>query len=136
MFSLCSPQLILTRSLQISGQNKSEAREPQGLLKILKVLSLAPFLKERKIQIRIFFLIVRGNCADRSLVAALSSSTTTRVNAERLQSPRSSEVLRGREKPKKGTFLCLDIRFSQRLVTDRILEIEFSRKIMHAFKVS
>ena len=31
---LCSPQLILTRSPQISGQNKSEAREPEGLVKI------------------------------------------------------------------------------------------------------
>ena len=31
LFSLCSPRLILTRSPQISGQNKSEAREPEGL---------------------------------------------------------------------------------------------------------
>ena len=31
---LCFPQLILTRSPQISGQNKSEAREPEGLVKI------------------------------------------------------------------------------------------------------
>ena len=31
---LCSPQLILTRSPQISDQNKSEAREPEGLIKI------------------------------------------------------------------------------------------------------
>ena len=29
-----SPRLILTRSPQISGQNKSEAREPEGLVKI------------------------------------------------------------------------------------------------------
>ena len=28
------PRLILTRSPQISGQNKSEAREPEGLVKI------------------------------------------------------------------------------------------------------
>ena len=34
MFPLCSPRLILTRSPQISGQNKSEAREPEGLVKI------------------------------------------------------------------------------------------------------
>ena len=34
LFSLCSPRLILTRSPQISGQNKSEAREPEGLVKI------------------------------------------------------------------------------------------------------
>ena len=32
MFSLCSPLFILTRSPQISGQNKSEAREPEGLV--------------------------------------------------------------------------------------------------------
>ena len=38
--SICSlsvlrfPRLILTRSSQISGQNKSEAREPEGLVKI------------------------------------------------------------------------------------------------------
>ena len=31
---LCSPRLILTRSPQISGQNKSEAKEPEGLVKI------------------------------------------------------------------------------------------------------
>ena len=31
---LCSPWLILTRSPQISGQNKSEDREPEGLVKI------------------------------------------------------------------------------------------------------
>ena len=31
---LCSPGLVLTRSPQISGQNKSEAREPEGLVKI------------------------------------------------------------------------------------------------------
>ena len=30
---LCSLRLILTRSPQISGQNKSEAREPEGLVK-------------------------------------------------------------------------------------------------------
>ena len=34
---LCSPRLILTRSPQISGQNKSEAREPEGLVKITYV---------------------------------------------------------------------------------------------------
>ena len=34
MFSLCSPRLFLTRSLQISGQNKSEARELERLVKI------------------------------------------------------------------------------------------------------
>ena len=32
--ALFFPQLILTRSPQISGQNKSEAREPAGLVKI------------------------------------------------------------------------------------------------------
>ena len=31
---LCSPWLILTKSPQISGQNKSEAREPEGLVKL------------------------------------------------------------------------------------------------------
>ena len=31
--SVLSPRLILTRSPQISGQNKSEAREPEGLVK-------------------------------------------------------------------------------------------------------
>ena len=31
---LCSSQLILNRSPQISGQNKSEARELEGLVKI------------------------------------------------------------------------------------------------------
>ena len=31
---LCSPRLILTRSPQISDQNKSVAREPEGLVKI------------------------------------------------------------------------------------------------------
>ena len=31
---LCSPRLILTRSPQISGWNKSEARELEGLVKI------------------------------------------------------------------------------------------------------
>ena len=31
---LCSPQLFLTRSPQISGQNMSEARVPEGLVKI------------------------------------------------------------------------------------------------------
>ena len=34
LFFLCSPGLILTRSPQISGQNKSEAREVEGLVKI------------------------------------------------------------------------------------------------------
>ena len=34
LFSLCSPRLILTRSPQISGQNKSEARKLEGLVKI------------------------------------------------------------------------------------------------------
>ena len=49
---LCSPRLILTRSPQISGQNKSEAREPEGLVKITYGMMLAPFLKEWEIQIR------------------------------------------------------------------------------------
>ena len=31
---LCFPRLILTRSPKISGQDKSEAREPEGLVKI------------------------------------------------------------------------------------------------------
>ena len=31
---LCSPRITLTRSPQISGQNKLEAREPEGLVKI------------------------------------------------------------------------------------------------------
>ena len=31
---LCSPRLILTRYPQIYDQNKSEAREPEGLVKI------------------------------------------------------------------------------------------------------
>ena len=34
LFSLCSLWLILTRSPKISDQNKSEAREPEGLVKI------------------------------------------------------------------------------------------------------
>ena len=51
---LCSQRLIFTRYPQIFGQNKSEAREPEGLVN----LSQAPFLKEREIQIRIFFLAV------------------------------------------------------------------------------
>ena len=34
MFSLCSPRLILTTAPQISGQNKSEAREPEELVEI------------------------------------------------------------------------------------------------------
>ena len=32
---LCSSRLILTKDHQISGQNKSEAREPEGLVKII-----------------------------------------------------------------------------------------------------
>ena len=31
---LCSPRIILTRPPQISGQNKSETREQEGLVKI------------------------------------------------------------------------------------------------------
>ena len=34
LFVLCFPPLILTISSQISGQNKSEAGEPEGLVKI------------------------------------------------------------------------------------------------------
>ena len=34
---------IYTRSPQISDQNKSEAREPEGVVKITLTLSLAPF---------------------------------------------------------------------------------------------
>ena len=34
LFVLCFPPLILTISSQISGQNKSEAGEPDGLVKI------------------------------------------------------------------------------------------------------
>ena len=44
---LCSPRPIFIRSPQISGPNKSEAREPEELVKITYVFveSLAPFLK-------------------------------------------------------------------------------------------
>ena len=41
-----SPRLILTRSPQISGQNKSEAREPEGLVKIAYGI-VASFLFKR-----------------------------------------------------------------------------------------
>ena len=46
LFSLCSPRLILTRSLQISGPYKSEAREPEGLVKITYGI-VASFLFKR-----------------------------------------------------------------------------------------
>ena len=42
---LCSPQLILTRSPQISGQKKSEAREPEGLVKITYGIVASSLLK-------------------------------------------------------------------------------------------
>ena len=42
---LCSPQLILTRSPQISGQNRSEAREPEGLVKITYGIVTIPLFK-------------------------------------------------------------------------------------------
>ena len=59
MFSLCSlfpTTLLMTRYPQISGQNKSETREPEGLIKI--TMSLSPFLKEWEIQIMKNFWIV------------------------------------------------------------------------------
>ena len=34
LYFLCSLQIILTRSSQISAQNKSEARKTEGLVKI------------------------------------------------------------------------------------------------------
>ena len=45
--ALFFPQLILTRSPQISGQNKSEAREPAGLVKITSdIVASSLFKKE------------------------------------------------------------------------------------------
>ena len=52
---LFSPRLILTISPQISGQNKSEARDPEGLVKITYGIFASSFLKEQEIQIRNFF---------------------------------------------------------------------------------
>ena len=44
---------ILTKSPQISGQNKSEDREPEVLVKITYgIVANSLFLKEREIQIR------------------------------------------------------------------------------------
>ena len=44
----CSPWLNLTWSPQISGQNKSDAREPEGLVKITYgIVALASFLFKR-----------------------------------------------------------------------------------------
>ena len=44
---LCSPQLILTRSHQISDQNNSEAREPEGLVKITYgIVASSLFIRE------------------------------------------------------------------------------------------
>ena len=42
---LCSPRLFLTRSHQISGQNMSEAREPEGLVKITDGIVASSFFK-------------------------------------------------------------------------------------------
>ena len=53
-FFVLSQFSVLTRSPQISGQNKSEAREPEGMVKITYGI-VASFLKEREIQIRKFF---------------------------------------------------------------------------------
>ena len=43
---LCFPQIILTRSSQISGQNKSKARKPEGVVKITYGI-VASFLFKR-----------------------------------------------------------------------------------------
>ena len=45
LFSLCSPQLVLTRSPQKSGQYKSEAREPEGMVKITYGIVTSSFFK-------------------------------------------------------------------------------------------
>ena len=45
LFSLCSLRLILTKSPKISDQNKSEAREPQGLVKITYGIVASSFFK-------------------------------------------------------------------------------------------
>ena len=58
MFSFCSPRLTLTTSLQISGQNKSEAIEPEGLVKITYGIVASFLFKRAEIQIRKFFWIV------------------------------------------------------------------------------
>ena len=42
---LCSPRLILTKFPQISGQNKSEAREPEGLVKKIYGIVASSLLK-------------------------------------------------------------------------------------------
>ena len=46
LFSLCSPGLILTRSPQISRQNKSEASEPERLVKITYGIVASSLLKK------------------------------------------------------------------------------------------
>ena len=42
-----SPRLILTKSPQISGQNKSEAREPEGLVNVTYGIVASYLLKKR-----------------------------------------------------------------------------------------
>ena len=42
---LCSPRLSLTRSPQISDQNKSEAREQEGLVEITYGIAASSFFK-------------------------------------------------------------------------------------------
>ena len=65
LFSLCSPRLILTRSPQISGQNMSEAREPEGLVKITYgIVASSLFKIAGKFKLGKKFWIVRGPLKD------------------------------------------------------------------------
>ena len=55
---LCSQRLILTRSPQISGQNKSEAREPERLVKITFGIVASSLFKRAGNSNQEIFLIV------------------------------------------------------------------------------
>ena len=56
LFVLCFSRLILTRSAQISGQNNSDAREPEGVVKITYGIVASSLFKRAGNSNKEFFL--------------------------------------------------------------------------------